>query len=135
MNYRPIALLLLLYVSSAFSNDQTSETETVFPQKMSAQELLYKCNASAMTSMGRGRGKYCTGFISGVEEAARFVQSGDKQKVCMPANVSSRKLKDVYTRYALQNKQLLNKPAAEIVLLALRSAYPCTGDANTGNSG
>lgn len=135
MNYRLIALLLLLNVSSAFSGDQTSVSEPIFPQQMSAQELLYKCNASAMTSMGRGSGQYCTGFISGVEEATRFVQAGSDKKVCMPSNVSSRKLKDVYTRYALKNKQLLNKPAAEIVLLALRSAYPCTGDANIGSSG
>jgi len=134
MSYRLITLLLLLNISSAFSNDQASVSETIFPQQMSAQELLYKCNASAMTSMGRGSGQYCTGFISGVEEAARFVQTGGDQKVCMPSNVSSRKLKDVYTRYALQNKQLLNKPAAEVVLLALRTAYPCKSDANIGSS-
>ena len=128
MSYRLIALLLLLNVSSAFSNDQTSASETIFPQKMSAQELLFKCNASAMTNMGRKRGEYCTGFISGVEEAARFLQIGGDQKVCIPQNVSSRNLKDVYTRYALRNKQHMNKPAAEVVLLALRSAYPCAGD-------
>ena len=134
MNYKLIALLLLLNVSNAFSNDHTSISETIFPQQMSAQELLFKCNASAITSMGHGRGQYCTGFISGVEEAARFVQVGGDKNICMPPNVSSRNMKDVYTRYALRNKQIMNKPAAEIVLLALRSAYPCTGDPNIGSS-
>jgi len=134
MNSRLITLLLLLNVSSAFSNDHTPASETILPQQMSAQELLYKCNASTMTSKGRGSGQYCTGFISGVEEATRFVQTGNGKNVCMPPNVSSRSMKVVYTRYALQNRQILNKPAAQIVLLALRSAYPCAGDANTGSS-
>ena len=125
MNYRLIALLFLLYASSVFANDQDAASEMIFPQQMTAKELHYFCGSSTLTSKGRERGQYCTGFISGVEEATRFLRATAEQSVCMPPDVSSRALKEMYIRYALRNQQLMNKPAAEIVLLALHSAFPC----------
>jgi hypothetical protein len=122
------ALLALAFFSgNALSENVADESEAVFPQRLNAQELLYTCNASAITSKGRERRRYCEGFISGVEEASRLIQADRTvgQKICMPSATSSRELRAVYTRYATKNTQLLAEPAAQVALGALQLAYPC----------
>ena len=125
-----LLLLLPLCTTIVIAQPQSQSNDTVFPQRLSAQDLLYTCNASALTARGRERRRYCAGFISGIEELARLLGAGKEyggyQGLCMPANTSSRHLAKVYTRYAEQNKPMLEKPAAEIVLRALASAFPCT---------
>ena len=131
MKYR--ALLLLLTISAATgapAAEQPAAAETVFPQQLSAQDLLYRCNASALTGVGRERRRYCAGFISGIEEAARLLQGGSDavgRDICMPAGTSAGQLAGAYSRFAGQNPTLLEMPAAEIALRALRRAFPCTG--------
>ncbi|TNF91911.1 MAG: hypothetical protein EP297_14675 [Gammaproteobacteria bacterium] len=124
-----VLLILLIGFTSALSANQESATEVVFPQRLSAQDMLYACNASALSNTGRERQRYCAGFISGVEEAARLLQADGAgsadQKICMPSNVTSRDLRAVYSKYASQYGQALDKPAVEVALQALRGAYPC----------
>ena len=130
MKYRAfIPLLLLLGSSAAYSADQSPVSDTLLPQRLTAQEMLYACNSSALTSSGRERRQYCAGFISGVEEGIRLLfASGDitaEQKICMPSDVTTRDLRMLYTRYAATHEQILEKPAAMMALQALRMAYPC----------
>ena len=133
MKRRPSLLLPLLLGSAvAFGEQQPADPDVVFPQRLSARELLYTCNSSAITHVGRERRRYCAGFISGVEEAARLLQArhgdGGSARICLPVDVSSRRLVDLYTRYAAQHESILEKPAAEVALDALTSAFPCDGD-------
>ncbi len=131
---RGLSLLLpvLLIPAVAPGEQQPADADIVFPQRLSARELLYACNSSAITQVGRERRRYCAGFISGAEEAARLLQAGRRDAgragICLPVDTSSRRLADIYTRYAAQHESMLEKPAAELVLDALTSAFPCPGD-------
>ena len=122
-----LVLLCLLAPAVARGEEPPADAEVVFPQRFSARELLYACNSSAITRVGRERRRYCAGFISGVEEAARLLQAG-RASICLPLDVSSRRLADIYTRYAGQHESMLEQPAVELALDALRSAFPCAGD-------
>jgi hypothetical protein len=131
MKYRLLLIFLLLPGPALGAGQQLVDPEAVFPQRLSARDLLYACNASAITQVGRERRRYCAGFISGVEEAARLFPNslgdGGSSTICLPADVSSRQLADLYTRYAGQHKSLLEQPAAQVAVDALASAYPCPG--------
>lgn len=133
MKHRSSFLLLcLLAPAVACGEEPPAVGDVVFPQRLSARELLYACNSSAITQVGRERRRYCAGFISGAEEAARLLQAGrgdaGSAGICMPVDVSSRRLADIYTRYAAQHESMLEKPAVELALDALSSAFPCPGD-------
>ncbi len=131
MNARSMLLPLLLLAPALAVGEpqQPGDPEVIFPQRFSARELLYACNSSAITQVGRERRRYCAGFISGVEEAARLLQVGQAAdgtgRICLPIDVSSRRLADVYTRYAAQHDAVLEQPAAQVTLDALASAFPC----------
>lgn len=131
MNYRWITLALLpLFLSLSVSADNTAtEADVVFPQRLDAEALLLTCNASAITNRGRENRRYCSGFISGVEELARLLRDdttgGSASQICMPPTTSARELRDMYSRYAKQHADMLSQPAALVVLRALQQAYPC----------
>jgi hypothetical protein len=131
---RRLSLLLVCLLAPAVAGGEEppSDADVVFPQRLSARELLYACNSSAITQVGRERRRYCAGFISGAEEAARLLQAGrgdaGSASICLPVEVSSRRLADIYTRYAAQHEAMLDKPAAELALDALSSAFPCPGE-------
>lgn len=105
-------------------------SESYFPQQMSAGELLQACASSAMTTKGRGRRRYCQGFVSGVEEAMRLAQgdasSGTALTLCAPAGTSSREFAEMYLRFAGRRGVDLQQAAVSVVIKALREAYPCT---------
>ncbi len=127
-----LVLLCLLAPAVARGEEPPADAGVVFPQRFSARELLYACNSSAITRVGRERRRYCAGFVSGAEEAARLLQArrGDAGSagICVPVDVSSRRLADVYTRYATQHESMLEQPAVELALDALSGAFPCPGD-------
>jgi hypothetical protein len=105
-------------------------SESYFPQQMSAGELLQACASSAMTNKGRGRRRYCQGFVSGVEEAMRLAQgsasSGAALRLCVPAGISSREFAETYLRFAGRRGVDLQQAAASLAIEALQEAYPCT---------
>jgi hypothetical protein len=127
-----LLLLALLAPTVAPGEQQPADPDVVFPQRLSAGELLYACNSSTITQVGRERRRYCAGFIGGVEEAARLLQAGrgdaGSARIRLPVDVSSRRLADIYTRHAGQHESMLERPAAELGLEALTSAFPCEGD-------
>jgi hypothetical protein len=127
-----LLLLALLVPAVAPGEQDAADADIVFPQRLSARELLYACNASAITQVGRERRRYCAGFISGAEEAARLLKAGrgggGSASICLPVEVSSRRLADIFSRYAAQHETMLEKPAAELALDALTSAFPCPGE-------
>ncbi|MCU7836092.1 MAG: hypothetical protein KZQ83_12690 [gamma proteobacterium symbiont of Taylorina sp.] len=106
--------------------DEKSTRESHFPQQMTAQKLLTTCSSSYMTSTGRQRQTYCSGFISGVEESTRLqVKAAIAPKICLPNGKTSSQYRDIYMQYASRKTTELSKPAALVVIEALRDAFPC----------
>jgi hypothetical protein len=64
-------MLCLLAPAAVPGESQPLDADVVFPQRLSARELLQACNSSALSQVGRERRRYCAGFISGAEGAAR----------------------------------------------------------------
>jgi len=121
-----VSLLGLICPAHAQSEDKSEE---VLPMYLSAGGLLNDCAASSLTSLGRERRRFCAGFISGVEESMRLAQETSQNVgsdvICAPPNVSARQLAEAYVRYANQARERLGRPAAEMVVQALRDTYPC----------
>jgi len=117
--------LMFTLVNIAFAEEKT-EWESFFPQQMTAKELMITCASSYMTSKGRQRKKYCSGFISGVEETTRLHnQLAAAPTICLPKGKTSSQFTDVYMTYASRKTTDLSKPAALIVIEALQDAFPC----------
>lgn len=120
-----VALALLLAAAPAAAQEKPMEPQ--FPQQQSARDLLVACASSRLTSTGRERRRYCAGFVSGVEEAERVLHPGGAaaRQFCTPSNVSASALADAFVRYGAEHDDELGRPAAQVVLQALKQAYPC----------
>lgn len=117
----------LLIPLSVLAEDPVPGDEPVFPQQMSAKDLRVACASSALTQVGQKRRRYCTGFISGVEEGVRVLQLQHRTEpsICLPESVSGRDLTEVFLRHAAAEPSRLGQPAASVVIDALANSYPC----------
>lgn len=116
---------MLIFVNNTFAKEE-SPSKSFFPQQMTAKELLVTCSSSYMTRSGRERKKYCSGFISGVEEATRLHnKQASSPQICLPKGKTSSQYTDIYMNYASRKTTDLSKPAALIVIEALQWAFPC----------
>ena len=124
-----IFILLFFVWGTAIGKDTTDVTQPIFPQQLTAHDLLTYCSSSSMTTLGRQRQRYCWGFISGVEETIRLTMHMSGQpvavKICVPKGASSRNMARAYIRYAGHRDTNLALPAAQIVIEALSSSYSC----------
>lgn len=124
-----ICILFFLIWGSAIGEGDTDTTQPIFPQQLTARDLLTYCSSSMMTDLGRKRQRYCQGFISGVEETIRLPLFASSQpvelKICVPKSVSSRNLAKAYIQYAGARGTNLERPAVQIVVEALSNSYPC----------
>ena len=122
-----ICILFFLTCGSAVVKADT--TQPIFPQQLTAHDLLTYCSSSSLTDLGRQRQRYCWGFISGVEEAIRLTSNASVQpvavKICVPKGLSSRKLAKAYILYAGRRDTNLKRPAAKITIEALSNSYSC----------
>ena len=119
-------ILIFFLINIAFAEEKTSP-ENFFPQKMTAKDLMFACASSYMTSKGRQRQKYCSGFISGVEESTRLLKGLTiEPKICLPKGRTASQYTDIYTTYASRKTTDLSKPAALVVLEAFQDAFPCS---------
>ena len=107
----------------------SADTESVFPQRISAQNLLTMCASSALTRKGQARRRYCDGFVSGVEEGMRLFQLGNPvesaTRVCVPEGSSARVLSEAFIKHASAKGVDLGQPAAAVVLAALQKQFAC----------
>ncbi len=118
-------ILTFALVNISFAGDKT-EWKSFFPQQMTAKALMTTCASSYMSSTGRQRQKYCSGFISGVEESIRLLgKQTIAPKICLPKGKTSSQFTDIYMTYASRKTTDLSKPAALIVIEALQHAFPC----------
>lgn len=111
------------------AKDEAKTSQPIFPQQLTARDLMTHCASSSLTDLGRTRQRYYWGFISGVEETLRLPQTASsrpaEQKICVPKGVSSRKLAKAYTKYAGRKGSDMERPAAQVVVEALVNAYSC----------
>ena len=124
-----ICILFFFAWGAAIGKDDTDTTQPIFPQQLTAHDLLSYCSSSSLTDLGRQRQRYCWGFISGVEEAIRLTLHASGQpvalKICVPKGVSSRNLAKAYIQYASRRGTNLSRPAAQIAIEALSNSYSC----------
>ena len=120
-------LLPLLLAPCLATGGQPDENGSYFPQKLTAQDLLYACASSSLTSQGRERQRYCTGFISGVEETLRYFGSGEPAAaaLCFPRSMTARNYGDVFINFASRKGTDTGRPAVEVVREAFMAAFPC----------
>jgi hypothetical protein len=124
---RYMMLLPLVLAASLARGGQPDEGGNYFPQKLTAQDLLYACAASSLTSQGRERQRYCRGFISGVEETLRYYGTGESGgvKFCFPEGMSARKYGDIFIKYASRKGVDTGRPAVAVVREAFEDAFSC----------
>ncbi|MBW2451710.1 MAG: hypothetical protein JRF07_05050 [Deltaproteobacteria bacterium] len=123
-----VALGLLVTVS-VLAQEVPQRDESYFPQQMTAEELLYVCASSSLTRVGRERKKYCLGFVSAAEEAARLLAaqspSTHKHGYCFPEGKTAGYFSEVFMKYASRKTTDLNKPAVLVVIEALENSFTC----------
>ena len=122
-------IFFFLVCESAIGKSDTDTAQPIFPQQLTARDLLTYCASSSLTDLGRTRQRYCWGFISGVEETIRLPLHTSGQpvslKICVPKGESSRNLAKAYILYAGHRDTNVMRPAAQVVVEALSNAYPC----------
>lgn len=126
---RFLALVLSMSVAAGpAARESGGDAPDYFPQQLKANRLLYYCAGSSLTGTGRERLKTCAGFISGVEEGVRLLEARglltEPSGICVPKGASSSMFAQAYRRHAAKGADN-DKPAAEVVIEALRKAYPC----------
>lgn len=113
---------------AAAAQSTADEQEQYFPKKLTAHQLLNLCAASSLSSSGRNRKRFCTGFISGVEETLRLLRIQSSLQslpaICLPDGEPAAKLSQAYMKYAAGRSDL-DQPAVAVAIKALQSAYPC----------
>jgi hypothetical protein len=118
----------LLLASGLAAQESAGDRGVYFPQQLTASELLYACASSSLSNRGRERRRFCGGFISGVEEAIRLLDARQglarPSGICAPKGVSASAFGEMYRKYARDGRGR-GKPAAAVVIEALRDAYPC----------
>ncbi len=127
MRYFAIFLGFSIAICAAAEEDGADETK-YFPQQLTAQQLLYACASSSLTGVGRERRRFCAGFVSGVEESFRVLDttrgSPGLARICAPAGTTAANFSDAYIKHASKITDL-SRPAAAVVADALQRAYPC----------
>ena len=124
----PFVVLVLLGAPLLVAAEEAAvDEENQFPQQMSARDLQRSCASSNLSGAGRQQRRYCTGFISGVEEGVRTLQNQHmlEMSICLPEKVSGRSLTSAFLKYASNHPKQLEQPASQVVIDALSQAYPC----------
>ena len=122
-----ICIFFFITFASAIAKSDTETNQPIFPQQLTASDLLTYCSSSSMTDVGRTRQRYCWGFVSGVEETIRLLpHTAVVPKICVPEGVSSRTMGRAYSQYAARRGANLARPAVQVVIEALSNAYPCS---------
>jgi hypothetical protein len=129
---RTIVLVLCATLSFAFTasaSETPMNTEILFPQQMSARDLMMTCASSSLTANGRVRRRYCEGFVAGVEEGMRLFQLihsiNAAPAICVPIGTTSRQLTETFVTYASRKGVDLKQPAAAVVIKGLENAFIC----------
>jgi len=102
---------------------------------------MYESCTHALTGLDR-TGEYddhrfgvCAGYIAGVVDfhtVATTVESLNVDMFCLPKNITTAQVIRDVTQYLEDNPEKHHDLAAYLVVLALRSAYPCLQEGTSG---
>jgi len=118
-----LIIFLFLFAKNVFASE-----DTIFPQQVTAKELLKYCASSFLTPTGRTRREFCYGFVSGVEETERFLNGDLSSKqpfICLPKGNTAYEYAKVFIQHANKKKTDLNRPAVIVVMEALEENFRC----------
>jgi len=122
-------VFLWLIAPPILSAEESVASDTIFPQKLTAGQLQVSCAASAMSATGRQRQRYCEGFLSGIEEGVRVLglisRLETAPSLCVPADVSARKMRSAFVKTSALMKPSKDKPAAMFAMEVLEKSFPC----------
>lgn len=122
-------VLIAVIAVPAAAEEFNEDSDSYFPQQLNARDLVTACASSSLTATGRLRQRYCLGFVSGVEESLRLLQSRNPDSasspICVPNGTTARALADVFIRYASRSGVDLEQPSASVVFDALAKGFPC----------
>jgi hypothetical protein len=103
-----LATALVLLTSLAFAIGVQSAANSGKPQDLTGKELLDK-----MTSSMPGDHMYALGYVSGVYAVI-------KSQGVVPNGPTAEALLEIVKRYLQKNKDVLDHPASELVIAALK---------------
>jgi Rap1a immunity proteins len=106
---------------------------------LTANDILTSCEALLRNFKPLGgeqmsipnQGAQCAGYISAFQGLSVLIEnnndgSGRILKICAPPESTLVQFIRIYVNYAQANPRLLHQDAAELVLAALRKAFPCS---------
>jgi hypothetical protein len=139
MRIASVALLMIL--SSSLGQGRQAEADINFRAGF-GEQLVTSCRALDDVERSVGstlpmkdlleqfkKSGTCMGFIQGVIDSDTIAHT-DKNghpvgRLCAPAEASKRQLAKIVVKYGDDHPQQLHFPAAVIVLLAMKDAFPC----------
>ena len=73
---------------------------------------------------------YCFAYVAGAYDTVRAYESWlNLREFCVPAGTSQSELRDAFVSYVDQNPGYIAGEAASVVVVALKSKYPCSAKA------
>ena len=111
MKLRMMALVILLGIAA--------RGEAGF---YTGSEVLSNCQAS--NESGKS---FCAQYLGGIVDATEIWAGAGlmPRLICMPAETSPERLREIFVAYANQNPEELHEVASATVIAALIGAFPC----------
>ncbi len=120
----------LLWSAPAFAQD-------MFLRKGSAEALAKECRAVLSADLDKMQAPAdamwpigsCLGFLNGVIDMATIAREESPktaQFFCIPRTVTGAQLAKVFVKYSDNHPEQLHLPAAVIVVLSFKDAFPCS---------
>ncbi|WP_315764591.1 Rap1a/Tai family immunity protein [Sphingomonas sp. Y38-1Y] len=90
---------------------------------LSAGNLLDRCKSNAVPDAS-----YCFAYVAGVHDAVRAYESWlNLREFCTPAGTPQGELRSAFVDYLERNPGFASGEAASVVVVAIKTRYPCIG--------
>lgn len=89
-------------------------------QDLDGNTLYSRCHGN-----DEGWQLWCLGYLGGSSDALILFNSGNAPRACLPAGGTHGETQAVVMKYLQDHPEYLHRPALDIVVSALASAYPC----------
>lgn len=128
---------LLLNTAPSFAEDVKQETplqqsvpDNKYDKIVKAANIMQACSNyfdhSFRTRESVARKATCNGYFFGIGGILLSLQvAGRNTGTCLPTDISTEQIVRDYLSWSVENEDKINSPAAESVLTALTSKYPC----------
>jgi hypothetical protein len=139
---KAVTVVLLMSLCGSSVGQREAEPSITF-RAGHGEELVTSCRAPDDVERSVGgsipmkdlleefkRSGTCMGFIQGVIDSDTIAHTDSSghpagRNLCVPAEASGRQLAKIVVKYGDDHPQQLHFPAAVIVILAMKDAFPC----------